>query len=627
MIPFLLWNNHVVAFATFRPSAPWRATCFRRYGTTSMDSTEHYKDYPMNVVIDKEVLQSARHEKLVASIDQGTSSTRFMVFTQEARILASAQVEHTQYYPQGPNKVGWHEHDGLEIWFRCRSCIQVLTDELQKFNVHWTRQLQGIGITNQRETLLAWNAKTGIPYHHAIVWDDVRTSGIARMLANKRVDKFRKRTGLPLASYFSRTKVRWLIDNVPQLRQDLNDKDARQHVRFGTMDVWLMYQLTGKPIDNEGACGANVGGVHVTDVTNASRWLFLDIHKVQWDPKLIRQICDMDIPMECFPSICPSSHVYGKVSEAVPALQNVPLAAILGDQQSALFAQCAHHAGEAKNTYGTGAFLMMNTGTNIIQSQSGLLTTISYQIGSNGPVHYALEGSVSHCGSTIQWLRDQLNIISEAKQADDLASQLEQNGGLYFVPAFSGLFTPFWRSDARGCIVGMTASHDKRHICRAALEASCYQTREVFDAMYADSNVVLSSLRVDGGGTQSNMMMQFQADILDVPVEMPQIMETTALGAAFAAGIATGVLKDINDIRGYWQISKTFYPAMDAAERDRNWAGWKKAVDRSLGWVEPPEPLTESLRKRRVFSLLRLKLNRARRRYIIKILRTTRNIL
>lgn len=583
-----------------------------------------YKDYPMKVQVNKGLLDTAKDQKLVGSIDQGTSSTRFIVFTQEAKILGSAQVEHTQYFPKGRDKVGWHEHDAQEIWFRTKSCIEALAQELSQQGLDLTTRahLEGIGITNQRETVIAWNAEIGTPYYNAIVWDDVRTSEIARKIANKRVDRFRPQTGLPVASYFSGTKVRWLIENVPQLQADLVDETKRNQVRFGTIDSWLVYQLTGTPSSTN---GANVGGIFITDVTNASRWLLLDIHRLKWDPNLIREICNMNIPLECFPKICPSSQVYGSVSESVPVLQGAPLAAILGDQQSALFAQCAHNAGEAKNTYGTGAFLMMNTGTQIIPSKSGLLTTISYKIGDDGPVHYALEGSISHCGSTIQWLRDQLGIVSEAKEADSLASELDHNDGLYFVPAFSGLFCPFWRSDARGCIVGMTATHHKGHICRAALEAPCYQSREVFDAMYADSNVVLSSLRVDGGGTQSNMMMQFQADVLNVPVVKPQIMETTALGAAFAAGLATRVWKDIDDIRSYWQVSKTFYPEMGRAEREKNWAGWKKAVDRSLGWVEA-ENLEESLRERTLFSLLRRRLNRARRRYIVKVLRTTRNM-
>ena len=597
--------------------------------------TNHsFPDFPLKIKVDRDLLKIVKQkgQKLVGSIDQGTSSTRFIVFTQEAKLLGSAQVEHKQYFPSGQNKVGWHEHDGLEIWYRTKACLEALVEKLasldldlrQDNNHHW--HLEGIGITNQRETTLAWNAETGKPYYNAIVWDDVRTSSIARSLARGYgIDRFRKQTGLPLASYFAGTKVKWLIDNVPELEKDLKDETKRQHVRFGTIDTWLVYQLTGKKSSEATNGLSNVGGIHVTDVTNASRWLFLDLKKVQWDSNLIRLICGMDIPLQCLPEIRPSSCKYGIVSSAVPSLEGAPLSAILGDQQSSLFAQCAHKAGEAKNTYGTGAFLLLHTGDKIVPSKTGLLTTIAFQ-GEGGQVNYALEGSVSHCGSTLQWLRDQLNIVSEAKEADLLASQTDSNDGLYFVPAFSGLFAPFWRSDARGCIVGMTATHHKGHICRAALESTAYQAREVFDAMYADSNVVLRSLRVDGGGTQSSLLMQFQADMLEVPVEKPLIMETTALGAAFAAGLATGVWKDVDDIRRYWQVSRTFYPKMDPKDRDRYWLGWKKAVERSLGWVEP-EALSGSIRKRTGFARLRYKLNRTRRRFQIKLLRTSRRLL
>lgn len=580
----------------------------------------------MKITINEDILEAEKSGKLVGAIDQGTSSSRFIVFTERAHILASAQMEHRQYFPEGRDRVGWHEHDPLEIWHRTSRCIEALAQELQtkKDLDLWTRRLSGIGITNQRETTIAWNAQTGKPYYNAIVWDDVRTSRIARDLARGRVNRFRGRTGLPLAAYFAGTKVRWLIDNVPELRADLEDHEKRHEVRFGTIDTWLLYQLTGLPSQKEGC--ANVGGIHVTDVSNASRWLFLDIHKVQWHPKLIRKICNMDIPLTALPKVMPSSHVYASASSAVSVLEGVPLAAVLGDQQAALFGQCAHHCGEAKNTYGTGMFLMMNTGTKAVPSKAGLLTTLAYQVGQDGAVHYALEGSVSHCGSTLQWLRDQLGVVTEAKEADELAQQTESNDGLYFVPAFSGLFAPFWRSDARGCIVGMTATHSKKHICRAALEASAYQAREVFDAIYSDSNVVLKSLRVDGGVTQSELLMQFQADMLEVPVEKPVIMETTALGAAFAAGLATGVWKDLDEIRAFWNISQTFEPTMKQADRDKFWKGWKKAVERSLGWVDP-EALAGTLRRRTVFGLLRQKLNRARRRYLIRIQRLARNLL
>ena len=587
-------------------------------------SVQDMKQYPLKVKIHDENLKDAMVGKLVGSIDQGTSSSRFIVFTDQAKIVGSAQMEHNQYFPKGKDKVGWHEHDPLEIWYRTQSCIDALAIELKQKGLDlWKKRLEGVGITNQRETTIAWDANTGKPYYNAIVWDDVRTSSIARKLAKGRVDRFRKQTGLPLAPYFAGTKVRWLIDNVPLLRENLKDESKQSAVRFGTIDTWLLYQLTGTPSEEEGA--ANIGGIHITDVSNASRWLFLDIHKMAWDPKVIRQICNMDIPLSAFPDICPSSQVYSVASPAVSVLEGIPLAAILGDQQSALFGQCAHKPGEAKNTYGTGMFLMMNTGTSAVPSKAGLLTTVAYKLGENGPVHYALEGSVSHSGSTIQWLRDQLQIIKDAAESDTLASQTEQNDGLYFVPAFSGLFAPFWRSDARGCIVGMTATHHKGHICRAALEAAAYQARELFDAIYSDSQVVLKSLRVDGGGTQSKLLCQFQADMLEVPVEKPLIMETTALGAAFAAGLATGVWKDLDEIQDFCQVSETYYPKLEDRDRERFWKGWKKAVDRSLDWADP-EPLPESLRQRTIFSLLRRKLNRARRKSVIKTQRLARNL-
>jgi len=589
----------------------------------SLSSSSKFKDYPVQLKINQDVLKDVTKDtKLVGSIDQGTSSTRFIVFTDKAQILASAQVEQTQYYPS--KNVGWHEHDGLEIWHRTVTCMTTIAKQLEALKdenkIPSTCQISGIGITNQRETTIAWNAETGKPYYKAIVWDDVRTSAIARQLANTKVDRFRKQTGLPVASYFAGTKVRWLIDNVGDLRRDLQDDNQREKVRFGTMDTWLLYQLTGTKKatfdknNNSGDTVPNVGGIFATDVSNASRWLFLDIRKVQWDPKLIRKICNMDIPLDCFPSVCPSSHLFGSVSfTAVPGMEGVPLAAVLGDQQAALFGQCAFQKGESKNTYGTGMFLMMNTGTELVTSKAGLLTTLAYQIGTDGPVHYALEGSVAQCGSVIQWLRDQLNLIEVAKESDELALQTESNDGLYFVPAFSGLFAPYWRSDARGCIVGMTSTHHKGHICRAALEAAAYQAREVFDAIYSDSNVPLYTLRVDGGGTQSKLLMQFQADILGVPVEKPLIMETTALGAAFAAGLATGVWKDLDEIQKFWKVSETYTPQMKSAERQELWNGWKKAVDRSLGWVEP-ESLAGSVRRRTVFARLRIRLKRARRR-------------
>ena len=464
------------------------------------------------------------------------------------------------------------------------------------------RFLAAIGITNQRETTISWNAKTGVPYYNAIVWDDLRTTSIASQIANGNPDRLRGKTGLPCASYFAGTKVKWLLDNVPQLQADLKDPEQRDYVRFGTVDTWLLYQLTGSPSTHHGA--ANVGGLFYTDVSNASRWLFCDIAKVEWDRELIDTICSPhSLPLSALPKIQKSSDVYAACAkDACRTLKNttveyvmgVPVAAILGDQQAALFGQGAYKPGEAKNTYGTGMFLMMNTGTKLTPSDHGLLTTIAYQINGKTPeeskVHYALEGSVSHSGSTIQWLRDQLGMISSAAESETFARTTDHNDGMYLVPAFAGLFAPHWRSDARACMVGMTATHRKGHVCRAALEAAAYQAREVFDAIYADSKVVLKSLKVDGGGTHNKLLMQFQSDIINVPVVKPVVMETTSMGAAFAAGLAVGVWDSLDEIRRLWKVAETFTPSMTDAEREKNWSGWNKAVSKSLNWVDEDSP-------------------------------------
>eukprot|EP00934_Nitzschia_sp_Nitz4_P008309 Nitzschia sp. Nitz4//scaffold22_size323478//90513//92450//NITZ4_000515-RA/size323478-augustus-gene-0.229-mRNA-1//-1//CDS//3329542959//8299//frame0 len=522
---------------------------------------------------------------LVGAIDQGTSSTRFVVFTPKGDIAAWAQMEHTQIFPQGEDKVGWHEHDPLEIWRNVVTCIDTVTNALAAKNVKY--EIKAIGITNQRETTVAWDSTTGKPYYNAIVWDDTRTTSIANEIANGNPDKLRAKTGLPLASYFAGTKVKWLLDNVPELQQDLATRP--DHIHFGTIDTWLLYQLSGKPSMVDGA--ANVGGLFLTDVSNASRWLFLDIENVEWDPMLIHTVCyPHSLPISALPQIRPSIDVYAictEVATGIKALNGVPISCILGDQQAALFGQCAFEAGEAKNTYGTGMFLMMNTGKKLVPSTHGLLTTIAYKM--DDEVFYALEGSVSHSGSTIQWLRDQLCIISKAPESETLAEKHESNDGLYFVPAFAGLFAPHWRSDARACIVGMTASHDKGHICRAALEAACYQAREVFDAIAADSSVSLKTLKVDGGGSHNKLMMQFQADMIDVPVVKPKVMETTSMGAAFGAGLAVGVWKNLKEIRTLWSVSETFEPAMSVEARRKNWRGWQKAVSKSLDWI-PASP-------------------------------------
>jgi glycerol kinase len=436
---------------------------------------------------------------LIGSIDQGTSSTRFLIFTHQGKIAASAQMEHTQFFPS--QHIGRHEHDPIEIWQNTLQCIQNVVKALQEseFQIDLQKQpLKAIGITNQRETTIAWNATTGEPYYNAIVWDDLRTTDIASSIANGNQNILREKTGLPVASYFAGTKVIWMIDNVAQLQEDLMDPHKKDQVRFGTVDTWLVYQLTGTPSTSSTESAANVGGTFLTDVTNASRWLFMDLKTLQWDEGLIEQVCNgskVSFPISALPDIKSSSEVYGYCSKefGVAALEGTPIAAILGDQQAALFGQGAFSPGEAKNTYGTGLFLMMNTGTTPTPSTHGLLTTVGYRLGEEEAV-YALEGSVSHSGSTIQWLRDQLQIIKSAPESEVYAKKVDSNDGLYFVPAFSGLFAPYWRSDARACIVGMTASHNKNHFCRAALEATAYQTKDVFDAIDRDSHVSLKEL-------------------------------------------------------------------------------------------------------------------------------------
>ena len=579
-------------------------------------------------------------KELVGSIDQGTSSTRFLLFTKEGKIAAWAQKETTQLFPtlEGSSEVGWHEHDPVEIWKTVVLCITAVVDALDREVKHQNSrilsgyEISAIGITNQRETTVAWNAETGAVYYNAIVWDDTRTVEVATSIANGDDDRLREKTGLPLASYFAGTKVRWLLDNVESLRYDLSTNPAV--VRFGTIDTWIVYQLTGAPANaSKGAANNNnnTGGLFVTDVSNASRWLFLDIHKVEWDESLVEAVCGPHkVPLTALPRVMGSSEVYAtlkKASTGVDKLEGVPVSAILGDQQAALCKQlycivlycivlhciilyCIQHffpilsltidsisflisnsfsvgqvafePGEAKNTYGTGMFLMMNTGTKLVPSTHGLLTTIAYKV--DNKVVYALEGSVSHSGSTVQWLRDQLGIIERAQETEIIAS--EHNDGLYMVPAFAGLFAPHWRPDARGCIVGITAAHDKGHFARAALEAAAYQARELFEAIEADSGVTLTALKVDGGGSHNKLLMQFQADMIRAPVVIPEVQETTAMGAAFAAGLAVGVWKNREEIRSLWTESRQFTPKMPEADRQKNWHGWKKAIVRSFNWVE-----------------------------------------
>ena len=486
-----------------------------------------------------------------------------MILDREAKVVASHQKEHRQIYP----KPGWVEHDSLEIW---ESTQEVMRGALEKAGVH-AHDLAAIGITNQRETTLVWDKKTGRPYHNAIVWQDTRTSRICHELAQEGgQDRFRAKTGLPLSTYFSGPKLKWLIENVDGLR----DAAQRGDALFGNIDTWLIWQLTG---------GAK-SGAHVTDVTNASRTMLLDLQSLDWDDDILETL---GIPRQMLPAIRPSSdpHLYGKTLPGGPVGGVVPVCGDLGDQQAALYGQTCYQVGEAKNTYGTGCFLLLNTGTQIVPSQSGLLTTVAYKI-SDRPAHYALEGSVAITGALVQWLRDNLGLIEKSSDIETLAKTVEDSGGIYFVPAFSGLFAPYWRTDARGVIVGLTRYIHKGHIARAALEASAYQTREVLEAMHKDLGVELKELRVDGGMVVNELLMQFQTDILGVPVVRPKINETTALGAAYAAGLAVGFWSDESELRAKWAADKTWKPRMNEEKRERLYQGWLKAVERTFDWVE-----------------------------------------
>jgi glycerol kinase len=498
----------------------------------------------------------------VAAVDQGTTSTRCMVFDHGGRVVTSHQVEHEQIFP----RAGWVEHDAVEIWTHTQ---QVIAGALARAGLT-PADLAAAGITNQRETALVWERASGRPVANAIVWQDTRTDQICERLADLGggADRYKDRVGLPLATYFSGPKVGWILDNVDGARSAAERGD----LLFGTMDTWLLWNLTGGPD----------GGLHLTDVTNASRTMLMDLESLQWDSEIA---ADMGIPLSMLPEIRPSSQVYAEGRGGGP-LPGVPLAGALGDQQAATFGQVCFDVGTAKNTYGTGNFLLLNTGTERVRSENGLLTTACYQIG-DSPCVYALEGSIAITGALVQWLRDNLGLITSAPEIEHLARTVDDNGGAYFVPAFSGLFAPYWRSDARGVLAGLTRYVNKGHIARAALEATAYQTREVVDAMNADSGVLLSELKVDGGMVGNELLMQFQADILDVAVIRPQVAETTALGAAYAAGLAVGYWSNQDDLRTNWQEDKRWTPAMGAAERDRDYARWKKAVTRTFDWVDP----------------------------------------
>ena len=495
----------------------------------------------------------------ILSIDQGTTSTRAMIFDHAGSVISSGQLEHDQIFP----KPGWVEHDPKQIWDNTR---EVIGQALSKANI--TRHnIKAVGITNQRETAIVWDKTTGIPVYNAIVWQDTRTQPIVERLADGNVERYKATVGLPLATYFSGTKIVWILENVPGAREQA---DAGK-LLFGTTDSWVLWNLTGG-ID---------GGVHATDVTNASRTLFMDLKTLTWDQSILD---DFNVPISMLPEIRSSSEIYGIISDS-SLLREVPVAGILGDQQAATFGQAAFDAGESKNTYGTGNFLIFNTGEEIVHSKNGLLTTLGYKLGNNKP-HYALEGSIAVTGSLIQWLRDNLGIINTAPEIEELAKTVEDNGGVYFVPAFSGLFAPYWRADARGALVGLTRYVNKGHIARAALEATAFQTREVLDAVNADSGVNLTELKVDGGMVANDALMQFQADILNVPVVRPVVAETTALGAAYAAGLAVGFWANLNELRANWQEDKRWTPNLDEKERARTLRLWKKAITKTLDWVD-----------------------------------------
>lgn len=496
--------------------------------------------------------------RYVAAVDQGTTSSRCIVFDHSGKVVSHAQKEHEQIYP----KPGWVEHDPMEIWNAVRS---VIASAFTKGGID-AGDICAVGITNQRETTVVWNKKTGEPVYNAIVWQDTRTAQICSELAQEGgQDRLRAKVGLPLATYFSGPKLKWILDSVTGARAAAESGD----LVFGNMDTWLIWNLTG----------GTHGGIHVTDVTNASRTMLMNLETLDWDTDILKL---MDIPRSMLPMIRSSSESYGV---GTGELGGIPIAGDLGDQQAALFGQTCFSPGEAKNTYGTGCFMLLNTGTKIVPSRSGLLTTLGYKIGSESAV-YALEGSIAIAGALVQWLRDNLRMFDFSKHVEDYAASVEDSGGIYIVPAFSGLFAPYWRSDARGVMVGLTRYTNRAHIARAALEATAYQTREVLDAMNHDSGMPLTALKVDGGMVHNNLLMQFQSDILGVPVIRPTVAETTALGAAYAAGLAVGFWGRMEDLSANWGIDKEWHPKMEAAQRDALYRGWKKAVTRTFDWVE-----------------------------------------
>lgn len=495
----------------------------------------------------------------IGAIDQGTTSTRFIVFDGSGGIVSVAQKEHEQIYP----KPGWVEHDPEEIWRRTQ---EVIAFAMQEKGLR-PQDLAAIGITNQRETTILWNRKTGKPVYNALVWQDTRVAdAVAEFSADGGPDRFRKKTGLPLATYFSGLKIRSILDSIAGVR----GLAEAGHILFGNVDSYLVWKLTGGPS----------GGIHITDVTNASRTQLLNLETLAWDREILNTF---GIPEKILPRICSSSEVYG--SAQLASIKGVPIAGILGDQQAALFGQTCLKPGEAKNTYGTGCFLLMNTGEVPVQSTHGLLTTVAYKLGKE-PARYALEGSIAITGALVQWLRDNLGLIQKSSDIEDLARTVKDNGGIYFVPAFSGLYAPYWKTSARGVIVGLTRYTNKGHFARAALEATAFQTREVVEAMEKDSGIQLDVLRTDGGMIENDALMQFQADILNRPVVRPVIKETTALGVCYAAGLAVGFFKDLEELRSRWAVDRTWKPQMDEKTRAELYRSWKKAVTRSFDWVD-----------------------------------------
>ena len=501
--------------------------------------------------------------KYVGALDQGTTSDRFIIFDHHGKIVGWEQKEHEQIFPQP----GWVEHNPEEIW---KNTQDVIRGALFKTGIDGS-DLVAVGITNQRETTVVWSKITGKPYMNAIVWQCTRTDEICKELSRDRgQSRFREKTGLPIATYFSGPKIKWILDNVPMARQGADKGEAL----FGTMETWIIWWLTGGP----------EGGSHVTDVTNASRTMLMDLQTLQWDEEILQIL---DIPPQILPRIVPSSddNTWGTSLKDGPLEAAIPVCGALGDQQAALVGQSCFDLGEAKNTYGTGSFLLLNTGTSPIVSRQGLLTTLGYQINGQAPV-YCLEGSIAITGALVQWLRDNLGLVSSAPEIETLAQTVEDNGGAYFVPAFSGLFAPYWRSDARGVIVGLTRYVNKGHIARAALEASAYQTCDIVNAMNKDSGVELSRLKVDGGMVVNEVLMQFQSDILNVPVIRPKVSETTALGAAYAAGLAVGFWNGLDELRQNWTEDKIWHPSMTPEVREKYYRQWKKAVDRTFNWID-----------------------------------------